>query len=61
MQDLYDKFWLRKGNPCKKLMIAMDNCGRKSNFVEMGYFWTVYFVFYVHSHINMHVTDHSIR
>jgi hypothetical protein len=27
MQDLHEKFWLRKGCPGKKLTIAMDNCG----------------------------------
>jgi hypothetical protein len=35
VQDFYDKFWLRKDNPGKKLTIAMDNCGgpNKNNVV----------------------------
>jgi hypothetical protein len=57
MQYLYDKFWLRKGSPGKKLTIAMDNCsGQNKNnvvlrlalyLVEMKYFRTVEFVFYI--------------
>jgi hypothetical protein len=60
MQDLYDKFWLRKGSPGKKLTIAMDNCsGQNKNnvvlrlalyLVEMKYFRTVEFVFYIRGH-----------
>jgi hypothetical protein len=60
MRDLYDRFWLRKGDPGKKLTIAMDNCGgqNKNNvvlrlapyLVEMGYFKTVEFCFYVRGH-----------
>jgi hypothetical protein len=62
MQDLHDKFWLRKGYPGKKLTIAMDNCGgqNKNNvvlrlspyLVEMGYFLTVEYVFYIRGHTN---------
>jgi hypothetical protein len=62
MQYLYDKFWLRKGSPGKKLTIAMDNCsGQNKNnvvlrlalyLVQMKYFRTVEFVFYIHSHTN---------
>jgi hypothetical protein len=60
MQDLFDNFWLRKGKPGKKLTVAMDNCGgqNKNNIVlrlapylvEMGYFKTVVFAFYVRGH-----------
>jgi hypothetical protein len=60
MKDLFDKFWLLKGTPGKKLTIAMDNCGgqNKKNVVlsldvyliEMLYFLTVEFVFYIHGH-----------
>jgi hypothetical protein len=60
MQDLFDKFWLRKGKPGKKLNVAMDNCGgqNKNNVVlrlapyliEMGYLKTVVFAFYVRGH-----------
>jgi hypothetical protein len=60
MQDLHDKFWLRKGNPGRSLMIAMDNCGgqNKNNIVlhlapllvEMGYFLEVELSFYIHGH-----------
>jgi hypothetical protein len=60
MQDLFDKFWLRKGKPGKKLTVAMDNCGGQNNnnvvlrlapyLVEMGYFKTVVFAFYVRGH-----------
>jgi hypothetical protein len=60
MQDLFDKLWLRKGTPGKKLTIAMDNCGgqNKNNvvlcltpyLVEMGYFKIVVFAFYVRGH-----------
>jgi hypothetical protein len=60
MQNLYDKFWLRKGTPGVKLTIAMDNCGgqNKKNvvlrlapyLVEMKYFCTVEFVFDVRGH-----------
>jgi hypothetical protein len=48
MQDLHDKFWIRKGSPGKSLTIVIDNCGgqNKNNvvlrlapyLVEMGYF-----------------------
>jgi hypothetical protein len=60
MKDLFDKFWLRKGTPGKKLTIAMDNCGgqNKNNvvlcfylyLVEMRYFLTVEFIFYIRGH-----------
>jgi hypothetical protein len=60
MQDLHDKFWLKKGCPGKKLTIAMDKCGgqNKNNFVlqlapylvEMGYCLTVECVFYIRGH-----------
>jgi hypothetical protein len=60
MRDLYDQFWLRKVDPGKKLTIAMDNCGgqNKNNvvlrlapyLVDMGYFKTVEFCFYVRGH-----------
>jgi hypothetical protein len=60
MQDLHDKFWLRKGSPGKSLTIAMDNCGgqNKNNvvlrlapyLVEMGYFLKVEFAFYIRGH-----------
>jgi hypothetical protein len=60
IRDLCDKFWLRKGKPGKKLTIVIDNCGdqNKHNFVlhlapylvEMGYFKTVTFVFYICGH-----------
>jgi hypothetical protein len=50
MRDLYDRFWIRKGDPGKKMTIAMDNCGgqNKNNVVlrlapylmEMGYLKT---------------------
>jgi hypothetical protein len=62
MKDLHDKFWLRKGHPGKKLTIAMDNYGgqNKNNvvlclalyLVDMRYFKTVEFVFYIHGHTN---------
>jgi hypothetical protein len=48
-------FWLRKGDPGKELVIAMDNCGgqHKHNIVfrltphllEMGHFGTIKFCF----------------
>jgi hypothetical protein len=51
IQDVYNIFWLRKDDPGKTLVIAMDNCGgqNKNNIVlrlvpylmEMGYFRTV--------------------
>jgi hypothetical protein len=60
MRDLYDQFWLRKGNPGKKLTIAMEKCGDQNKnkvflrlapyLVEMGYFKTVDFCFYVRGH-----------
>jgi hypothetical protein len=60
MQHLFDNFWLRKGKPGKKLTIAMDNCGgqNKNNvvlslppyLVDMGYFNTVVFTFYMRGH-----------
>jgi hypothetical protein len=60
MQDLFDKLWMRKDKPGKKLTVAMDNCGgqNKNNvfmclapyFVEMGYFKTVVLTFYVRGH-----------
>jgi hypothetical protein len=60
MKDLFDKFWLRKGTPGKKLTIAMENCGgqNKNNsvlhidlyLVEMRHFLTVEFVFYIRGH-----------
>jgi hypothetical protein len=60
MKDLHDKFWIRKGNPRKKLTIAMDNClGQNKNnvvlrlalyLVEMHYFKTVEFVVYIRGH-----------
>jgi hypothetical protein len=60
MQDLHDKFWLRKGSPGKILMIGMDNCGgqNKNNgvlhlapyLVEMDYFLKVEFSFSISGH-----------
>jgi hypothetical protein len=60
MRDLYERFWLRKGDPGKKLTIVMDNCGDQNNnnvvlrlatyLVEMGYFKTVEFCVYVCGH-----------
>jgi hypothetical protein len=60
MQDLHDKFWLRKGSPGKSLTIVIDNCGgqNKNNvvlrlalyLVEMGYFLKVEFAFYIRGH-----------
>jgi hypothetical protein len=60
MKDLFDKLWLWKGTPGKKLTIAMDNCGgqNKNNvvlrfalyLVGMRYFLTVEFVFYIRGH-----------
>jgi hypothetical protein len=60
MKDLSDKFCLQKGTPGKKLTITMDNCGgqNKNNvvlrldlyLVEMRYFLTVEFVFYIRGH-----------
>jgi hypothetical protein len=57
---LYARFWLRKGDPCKKLVIAVDNCGGQNKnkivfrltpyLVEMGYFLTFGFCVYVHGH-----------
>jgi hypothetical protein len=57
MRDLYDRFCIRKGDLGKKLTIAMDNCGGRNEnnvvlrlapyLVEMGYFKTVEFCFYV--------------
>jgi hypothetical protein len=71
MQDLYDKFSLSKGNPGKNIMIPMKNYGgqNKNNIglhltpylAEMGYFWTVDFVFYVQGHTKTHLTTLSIR
>jgi hypothetical protein len=60
MRDLYDRFWLRKGDPGKKLTIAMDNCGGQNNnnvvlrlapyLVEMGYLKTFDFCVCVRGH-----------
>jgi hypothetical protein len=60
MQDLFDKLWLRKGKPGKKLTVVMDNCdGQNKNIVvmrrapylvDMGYFKTVVVAFYVRRH-----------
>jgi hypothetical protein len=60
MHNLFVNNWLMKGNPGKRLTIAMDNCGgqNKNNHVlllsvyliEMKYFDEVEFVFYVHGH-----------
>jgi hypothetical protein len=57
MQELHDKFWLRKGSPDKILTIAMDNCGGQNKnifflflapyLIEMGYFLKVKFAFYI--------------
>jgi hypothetical protein len=62
MQDLHDKFWLRRGCPGKKLTIAMENCGGQKNknvvlrltpyLAEMGYFLTVEYMFYIRGHTN---------
>jgi hypothetical protein len=60
MRDLYDWFWIRKGDPGKRLTIAMDKCGGQNNnnvvlrlapyLVEMGYSKTVEFCFCVRGH-----------
>jgi hypothetical protein len=60
MQDLYDKFWLRKGDPGRSLSIDMDNCGVQNNknvtlhlypyLIEMQYFKKVEFDFYIRGH-----------
>lgn len=60
MHNLHEKNWLMKGNPGKRLTIAMDNCGgqNKNNhvlrlaayLVEMKFFLEVEFVFYVRGH-----------
>jgi hypothetical protein len=60
MQDLHDKFWIRKGSPGKSLMIALDNCRgqNKSNvvlrlapyLVDMDYFLKFEFAFYIRGH-----------
>jgi hypothetical protein len=60
MHNLFENNWLMKGNPGKRLTIAMDNCGgeNKNNhalrlsayLVEMKYFEEVEFIFYVRGH-----------
>jgi hypothetical protein len=58
MNNLFENKWLMKGNPGKRLAIAMDNCsgGNKNNHVlclsayhliKMKYFEEVEFVYYV--------------
>jgi hypothetical protein len=61
MHNFHEKNWLMKGNPGKRITIAMDNCGsqNKNNhvlrlaayLVEMKFFLEVEFVFYVRGHM----------
>jgi hypothetical protein len=70
MQDLFDKFWLRKFNPRNKLTIAMDNCeGQEKNngvlclalfSVELEYFERVEFMFYIRGHTK-NACDHTFN
>jgi hypothetical protein len=62
MHNFFENNWLMKGNPGKRLTIAMDNCcGQNRNnhvlrlsayLVKMKYFEKVEFVFYVRGHTN---------
>lgn len=70
MQDLFDKLWLRKGDPGKKLTIAIDNyLGQHKNntavsiapyLVEMGYFRNVEFGFYIRGR-TQNACDHTFN
>jgi hypothetical protein len=53
VEDPHDKFWIRKGHPGKKLTIEMDTLGGQNMaicVVEMRYFMTVEFDFYIIGH-----------
>jgi hypothetical protein len=70
MRYLYDRLWIRNGDPGNKLTIAIDNCGGQSKnnvvlrlapyLVEMGYFKTVEFCFYVRGHTK-HACDQTFN
>jgi hypothetical protein len=71
MQDLFDKFWLRKGKPGNKLTATMDKCGGKNKnnvvlylaiyLVEMGYLKILVFAFYVRAIRKTLATGHSTK
>jgi hypothetical protein len=71
MHYLFEKNWLMKKNAGKSLAVAMDNCGgqNKNNnvlrlaphLVEMGYFRSCEFYFYIRGHTKNAVIGSSIR